>query len=271
MKEYEITELMRAYTDDEFGIEGENAADTDKVVESVMGQVTAKKKVKPLLKVIAAAAAAAVLTGATVLAVTLNGSFTTITGQQVDYEMDGDIGNIRVTPGEYKNVITLENGRLYFTTRNERTDVTELVNRDTPYILPYTNADTGKDAYLIAGGTPDNYGYVDLTYIADFGWHGAGFLNGDSTKSIITSAGDGWFMVVCSDYDDTNGNGRFDPDTDTFFPGHNHGGKDTLPFNWRSECDEAWLIDALEQLDLIELSGLSPHNPPAHRRGVILK
>lgn len=167
MKEFEITELMREYTDDEFNIEGENAADTEKVVESVMGQVKPKKRMKPLFKVLIAAAVAACLMGATV---TTGIYFTATDGTEYGFYTDEDgLTHWKIEePSENRmdKIIRLEDGRLYFVADGGKTDITDLIDEETPYIYKLHDLPTDKEYsenYILVGGTPEKYGYASFT------------------------------------------------------------------------------------------------------------
>ncbi|MCH5200362.1 MAG: hypothetical protein J1F60_05315, partial [Oscillospiraceae bacterium] len=56
-KELDITKIMDDYTDNEFFVEGEQAVDTEKAVGELLAQVRPKKRMKPIFKVLIAAAA----------------------------------------------------------------------------------------------------------------------------------------------------------------------------------------------------------------------
>ena len=260
MKKYEITELMREYTDEEFGIEGENAADCDKVLASVMGQVKPKKRMKPLFKVLAAAAAAVVLAGAVAAGTALTGSFTTITGRHVEYEFDYDeegfkTGWARTTTRELEDVLTLQDGRLYFNINGESTDITDLIDRKTPYIYTYALPESEKPAYVIAGGTAEEYAVVDLAYTKGTGWYGIGVINSDAFCGYIDVSIDRESRLS---EEPVHYNGYYWSDTDLWI---NYTVNSVRHFSyqetnmyptWRDDAD-AWLIEALLQLELIEL------------------
>lgn len=265
MKEYEITELMREYTDDEFNIEGENAADTEKVVESVMGQVKAKKKTRPLFRVLVAAAAAVVLAGAVTAGTVITGNFVTGTGRQIEWDYEyGDDGSVSgwhsTTTQELEDVLTLQDGRLYFNIKGETTDITDLIDRTTPYVYTYDLPQSEKPAYVIAGGTTEEFAVVDLVYTKDTGWDGIGIINGSIYGGMIQVSIDhpfrahdetlpwsGWYLS------DKN----FDVDYEVFDENrhvvswYNYGITDMYP-TWR-EDDDAWLVEALVQIELLEL------------------
>ena len=175
MKKYEITELMRNYTDDEFNIEGENAADSGKVVENVMAQVKAKKRMKPLFKVLVAAAAAAVALAGTATAVTLvaGGFFHTATGTYIEYnEVEDYPSALSVTFDTHGETspIELRDGRLWFVCDGQELDLTGLIDEETPYIYTYENEDSGESSYVVVGGTTEEYGYADIFTINDERW-----------------------------------------------------------------------------------------------------
>lgn len=268
-KEYEITELMRDYTDDEFNIEGENAADTDKVAESVMARVKEKKRIKPMYKVlIAAAAAASVLAGAVVGSDFLSGSFTSGSGVKFKYEVSDNGSRYSYEAFlDYRGTLTAENGRLYLNTGEETVDITDLTDEKTPYIHSYTNPGTGDDAYLIAVGTPTHYEFVDLFRVEGIGWVGFGCINGSGMNRIDVEI-DHYPKPVSFDLYD--GDPEFFTESIlriSYGVAHDHRGcldengvyvcvsddNEIVPLFSeirKSGCPEVWLINAMEQLDL---------------------
>lgn len=243
-KEYEITELMRDYTDDEFNIEGENAADTERVAEIVMAKVKEKKRIKPMYKVLIAAAAAAVLAMGAAAATTgfMSGSYTTASGIVFDYKFsdDGDY-LIEWERDAIDGLMTLEDGRLYLNIADGHTDITDLIDRQTPYIYSYTVSGLGATGYVIAGGTAEEYGVVELTYLKGTGWHGYGAYNGSDQDLHVSVWDDGanrMFGITGYPGDGEGYHSHFDG---------------FVPPEWREECPDAWIIEALLQLDLIEL------------------
>ena len=272
MKEIEITELMREYTDDEFNIEGENAADHEKVTESVMAQVKPKKKAKPLFKVLVAAAAAATVCVAGVAVVGsdfLSGSFTSGSGVKFKYEVSDDGSRYSYEASlDYRGTLTAEDGRLHLNTGDETIDITDLTDEKTPYIHSYTNPGTGDDAYLIAVGTPAHYEFVDLFRVDGIGWVGFGCINGSGMNRIAV---DITYYPQPGEFDLYDGDHEFFAESRariSYDVAHDHYGyldengvyvyvnddNETVPLFdeiRRSGCSEVWLIDAMEQLDLI--------------------
>ena len=269
-KELDITRIMDDYTDNEFGIEGEQAVDTEKAVTDLLAQVQPKKKkMKPIFKVlIAAAAAVFVLAGAVVGSDLLSGSFTSGSGIEFKYEIDGEGNGFGYEAHlNYMDTLTVENDRLYLNVYDEAIDITDLCDRTTPYIHTYTNPGTGEDAYIIAVGTPVFYEFVDLFYVEGLGWIGNGCISGSGMDHIEVSvrefpelidfeARDGYppFLVdryVEITYDNShrhqgyrNENGEYVSfnDNDEIVP--------MLSETWQEDCLDAWLISALDQLEL---------------------
>ncbi len=57
--------------------------------------------------------------------------------------------------------LALEDGRLWFVNGKERTDITGLIDENTPYIYEHVDSTTGHTGYVIMGGTVDNFGWVE--------------------------------------------------------------------------------------------------------------
>ena len=158
---------MENYTDNELFLEGEQTVDTEKAVSDLLGQVKARKRVKPLFKVLAAAAAAVVLAGAvTAATIAIRGGYKTLTGLDVEYWVEGDTGGYSISMGAEKELpVKLDgNSRLLFSADGQDTDITDLVDGETPYIHSYTNTE-GNDCYVVVGGAEGDYGYMDLVPI----------------------------------------------------------------------------------------------------------
>ena len=196
-KEIKITELMRDYTDDEFGIEGENAADTEKVVEKVMAKVKPKRTTRTSwFKVLIAAAALVCLMGATAA----NGFFfTTTSGESIAYYIgwDGMVhyeGTSHLDGTEaLSRVVRLENGRLYFVADGGKTDITDLIDEETPYIYKLHDLPADKpncENYIIVGGTPKQYGFISFVPHDSLSDEGNGEITGWSTASVVTDNAD---------------------------------------------------------------------------------
>ena len=72
-------------------------------------------------------------------------------GGSNDWSMD------EVTPP-----IVQEDGKLWFVNGGERTDLTGLIDEDTPYIYENTDPATGNKGYVIVGGTVDHFGWAEI-------------------------------------------------------------------------------------------------------------
>ena len=263
-REIDITELMDNYTDNEFNIGGEAGVEAEKVVSAVLPQVKQRKKVKPLFKVLIAAAVVAVcVIGGTAAAIAnpviMTGRFITPTGTEFEYKVDGNGAYDVVTRGDTVMPIKSEDGKLYFVLNGESVDVTDIVDRETPYIYSYDIDENEKPGYIIVGGTPEEYGYVELYYVEEAGWFSSGHAEGDHLSGYVgvryinnkpeisynTIQLDDDGMVIQSVDDD--GTIHFSYITD-----HDHTGKTGIPSaGERDGCPEAWLLSAVEQIGII--------------------
>lgn len=274
MKEYKISELMENYTDNEIFLEGEQIVDTDKAVTDLLAQVRPKKKMKPLFKgLVAAAAAVVVLTGSVITAAALGIGFTTATGRQVEFFpiIDGKQYAWSTSTFELDDALTLEDGRLILNVDGKSIDITDKVDRKTPYIYSYELPESEKTAYVIAGGTPEEYGVLDMVYNEEFGWLGVGAINGsqetggrifaeiDYTWHDEWERGEirkvrNWYMTT-QNYDI-----QYVPKNDDEHVCIHYNAR-IFP-TWRDECHDAWLIQALLDLDLIQLPTIGEFVPP---------
>lgn len=175
MKKIDITELMDNYTDNEFNIGGEAGVEADKVVSAVLPQVKQRKKVKPLFKVIVAAAAAVVLAG-TAVGVTagVGHFFHTPTGTYIEYhnvENYPSALSVKFDTNSEISPIELRDGKLWFICDGQEIDLTGLIDEETPYIYTYENEDSGENSYVVVGGTVEEYGYANIFTINDDRWN----------------------------------------------------------------------------------------------------
>lgn len=89
--------------------------------------------------------------------------------------VDGTIGGADMILGdEDYTPIVQEDGKLWFVNGGERTDLTGLIDEDTPYIYEHTDPTTGNKGYVIMGGTLDHFGWAEFFSTED----GAGSLIG---------------------------------------------------------------------------------------------
>lgn len=88
---------------------------------------------------------------------------------------EGDNGSANWVLGdEDYTPIVQKDGKLWFVNGEERTDLTGLIDEDTPYIYEHTDPKTGNKGYVIMGGTLDHFGWAEFFATED----GAGSLTG---------------------------------------------------------------------------------------------
>lgn len=159
MKRLEISRLMDEYTDNEFFPQGGEAADAQAVKERVLAQAApAKKRRRPLKMALLAAAMAVgcvlcIAAGVPGMAYRiLSGTVTLETSEDglkyVNLQLDAE-------------PVEVEDGRIFFVQDGQRTDITDLIDMETPYIYDDSNPDAGTLHYLIIGGTPNCYGWLE--------------------------------------------------------------------------------------------------------------
>ena len=165
MKRLEISRLMDEYTDTEFFPEGGSAANPEAVKGWVLTQaVPAKRRrMPPLTKVLIAAALAAVmvvLVGAGYL-------------ERTYHLASGTIGFSESAKGRIISVkmdsapLELEDGQLFLVMDGERTDITDLIDENVPYISDLSDPSEDMTSYLILGGTPEHYGWLQWFTVPD--------------------------------------------------------------------------------------------------------
>lgn len=162
MKRLEISKLMDEYEDNEFCPEEGSAASAETVKARVLDKAApAKKRPRPTLKTVLLAAALAA--GALL---SIAAAFPVFVSRQVDgssmvVEMDGEhYLYIGYDVSEWKEPIVLENGRLWLVVNGQRTDITDLIDEETPYIVEGADPKSGLKSYLIVGGTPEDFGWA---------------------------------------------------------------------------------------------------------------
>lgn len=58
--------------------------------------------------------------------------------------------------------VTLEDGRIMLTANGEKLDITDKIDENTPYIVKNTDEANRTHGYFIAGGTPEDFGWVEI-------------------------------------------------------------------------------------------------------------
>ena len=93
-------------------------------------------------------------------------------------------------------VVSLEAGRLWFVAGGERTDITDLVDEDTPYVHTYTDGE-GVLHYFLVGGTPEDYGWFEGLKAPDGSGGGAGVLSSvvPEPGTVETAEEPGWYTA----------------------------------------------------------------------------
>lgn len=81
----------------------------------------------------------------------------TIEKDSIHFNMRGNYS----TDWPHSTPIQLKNGRLWFINGKEYTDITDMIDEETPYVGVQTDPDTGEIiAFLALGGTPEDFGYI---------------------------------------------------------------------------------------------------------------
>lgn len=77
--------------------------------------------------------------------------------------VEDTIGSVEMVWGdENYTPIVQEGGKLWFVNGSERTDLTGLIDENTPYIYEHTDPATGNKGYVIVGGTVDHFGWAEF-------------------------------------------------------------------------------------------------------------
>ena len=177
MKKLEISRLMDEYVDNEFFPEEGSAVDAGAVKDMVLAKAASeeKKRRMPHLAQILLAAALAV---GCVLMIAAGLPMT------VYHLATGGTVTVQYGPDGYQSYdfrdqfptepVILENGRLWLVIKDERTDITDLIDMDTPYIIEDTDPESGLSNYLIIGGIPEDFGYAAYQESPSGGYFGGG-------------------------------------------------------------------------------------------------
>ena len=148
---------------------------SDRKKEEIMDMLENKgtqKRRMPSVKALVLAAALAVGCVLSIAAGLPGQVYNFVTGGSVVISEDG--GSSNWTIDEANAPIVQENGKLWFVNGEERTDLTGLIDEDTPYIYEHTDPATGNKGYVIVGGTLDHFGWAEYFESKDGtgGWHG---------------------------------------------------------------------------------------------------
>lgn len=231
MKRLEISRLMDEYTDTEFFPEGGSAANPEAVKGWVLANVKApaRKKQRPKKKTLRLAMALAA-----VLAVLVGAGYPYIQHRLVNGKISFEVtSDGRITSFvHYGPIVDMEDGRLFFIQDDgQRIDITDLVNENIPYIYDGSDPDTEMTYYIIIGGTPECYGYIELINVS--------VAPSDFSFGPVTAIGeDGIKMTTMYGVAVNNGeNGRY-----------SFGGFDILELC--GEMKLPWILDGAEKLGI---------------------
>lgn len=135
---------------------------SDRKKEEIMDMLENKQPQKRRMPAVAKIALAAALAVGCVLSIAAG------LPAQVYSFMTG--GTLTVFPGTDYSIIevsanspvTLEDGRIMLAVNGKKLDITDKIDGNTPYIVENTDEANGTCGYFIAGGTPEDFGWVEL-------------------------------------------------------------------------------------------------------------
>lgn len=179
LKKLEISTLMDGYPDEEFGPKEDNTVDVERVKDRVSARIRRGRLKKR--RIILAAAVLAVCLG---LAGWTYGEriYHLLGGGQVTIGGGAGMGygEVQMSDGYDEDgqplVISLEEGRLWFVARGQRVDITDRVDEKTPYVDTWRDEE-GNLYYVMAGGTPENYGWYQGVIAPDGSGGGSGIAS----------------------------------------------------------------------------------------------
>ena len=175
----DISRLMDAYEDTEFMPEEEIFVDTERIRQEVIKTVKGKRRTAKRMTIVAAALCACLALAGWAYGGRI---YRLLSGQTMSVGGTAAAGSITVdlTDGLDDNgdpaIIALEEGRLWFVAGEERVDVTDLVDEETPYLWTQWMED-GSLHYIIVGGTPEDYGWSEGMKFPDGSGGGSGMLH----------------------------------------------------------------------------------------------
>lgn len=162
-KQYNISELIDGYTDNEFLINGQQGVDTEAVLNGVMAKVKPKKRLRLGIKILAAAAVVSLMSmivGAslpTAVYKLADGTTMSISKGYIEYNGDDRYS-------DYDNIYKIEDERVYFTFDGQHIDITDLIDFDNAYYYRSDIVDSMGEAHerwIVVGGTPEHIGWIE--------------------------------------------------------------------------------------------------------------
>ena len=158
MKRLTISSLMDEYQDNEFFPQGGNAADPEAVKRRVLASAKAPAKREKRMPAKRKALLAGALAAAMVVLVGAGFPQKVYQLATGTLSFTEDAISRTISYESHVSPIELEDGRLYFVLDGQRTDVTDLIDENTPYIYDAGDPEQDMVYYLILGGTPEHYG-----------------------------------------------------------------------------------------------------------------
>lgn len=165
MKRLEISRLMDEYVDDEIFPQGGETADAQTVKDRVLAKAAPAKKRRKPLKMALLAAALAVGCALCIAAGLPTTVYHLVTGGTVTVQRGPDGYTSYDFSNQFPNepvAAVSEDGRVWLTLNGERTDITDQIDMETPYIVEGTDPASGLSNFLIVGGTPEDLGYCSF-------------------------------------------------------------------------------------------------------------
>lgn len=184
----EVSKLMDFYTDTEFNPQEGKFVNAREIRDRVLARaVPARRKKRLGTKLLLAAA---VLTACVGL----------LAAGRAMVRYVSPAGAVLVGGDSYSSgqasdaeLVVLEEGRLWFVADGQRIDITDLVDANTAYTYVVSDPDTGATSSIIAGGTPEDFGWCEI-----FEGPGAGGM-GSGQNFILTYANIDGELVNYSD------------------------------------------------------------------------
>ncbi len=167
MKRLEISKLMDGYTDDEFFPDGGETADTETVKARVLARVEAPAKKRRSPVKLALLAAALAVGCVLCIAAGLPDMVYHMLSGTMSLEQIEKQKIIGFQPNVNPNPVVLRDGRFYLITEDGQVDITDRIDLDTAYICDYSDPEAGIEHYLIIGGIPGSYGWLEWISVPD--------------------------------------------------------------------------------------------------------
>lgn len=162
-KQYNISELIDGYTDNEFLIDGQQGADTEAVLNGVMAKVKPKKHLRLGVKLLVAAAVVgimSVMVGASLPKTVYklaDGMTMSISDGLIEYNGDDRYS-------DYDNIYKIEGGRVYFTFDGQYIDITDSIDLDNAYYYRSDMVDSRggvHERWIVVGGSSEHIGWIE--------------------------------------------------------------------------------------------------------------